>query len=113
MTQRRRKKPQGPATSFVVACALAAVAGALGYKLPAQKAAATRARPRQSQSGAAPFGFKGAVFLSYLATALIPKLRRFSWGETLSLFSAFPATYSPQIGSPDLRLCPGLHHLID
>jgi hypothetical protein len=27
-----RKKPQGPATSFVPACAFAAVAGALGYK---------------------------------------------------------------------------------
>ena len=37
MTQRRRKEPQGPATSFVVACALVAVAGALGYKLPAQR----------------------------------------------------------------------------
>jgi hypothetical protein len=33
----RWKKPQGPATSFVVACALAPVAGALGYKLPAQR----------------------------------------------------------------------------
>jgi hypothetical protein len=27
-----REKPQGPATSFVVACAFAPVAGALGYK---------------------------------------------------------------------------------
>ena len=27
-----RKKPQGPATSFVPACAFAPVAGALGYK---------------------------------------------------------------------------------
>ena len=30
-----RETPQGPATSFVVACAFAPVAGALGYKLPA------------------------------------------------------------------------------
>ena len=29
------QKPQGPATSFVVACAFAPVAGALGYKGPA------------------------------------------------------------------------------
>ncbi len=29
---KRKKNPQGPATSFVVACAFAPVAGALGYK---------------------------------------------------------------------------------
>ena len=29
---RRKKNPQGPATSFVVACAFAPVAGVLGYK---------------------------------------------------------------------------------
>ena len=29
---KRKKNPQGPATSFVVACAFATVAGALGYK---------------------------------------------------------------------------------
>jgi len=30
-----RETPQGPATSFAVACVFAPVAGALGYKLPA------------------------------------------------------------------------------
>jgi len=31
---KERKKPQGPATSFVLTCAFASVAGALGYKSP-------------------------------------------------------------------------------
>ena len=45
-----RETPQGPATSFVVACAFAPVAGALGYKL----------RPEGRRSKDPPFGKGGA-----------------------------------------------------
>jgi len=64
---------------------LAAVAGALGYKLRAQ-------RPLLRGPGPA------KVML---------------WRERKSGLKdlQFLATHSPQIGSPDLRLCPGPHHL--
>src|SRR4029077_3059880 len=58
-----RENPQGPATSFVVACALAPVGGALGYK---------RTEPSRLTRGAR----VGLVMTSSKRVALTTEVRR-------------------------------------